>query len=151
MAKQPNTGLKYSVAVGAPATEDQVGYDALTFTQALEVTNFPAFGANVALIESNPLETGIVEKYKGFINFGSTSVDMDLDSADAGQQALISAAEGANKASIHSHKLEYPDGELRYFQGPVFSFQETPGGTNSMITANATIEISSAILRVAAP
>jgi hypothetical protein len=151
MAKQPNTGLKYSIAVGAPTTEDQLGYDALTFDQVKEVTNYPAFGANVAVIESNPLETGITEKYKGFTNFGSTSVDMDLDDTDPGQAALISAAEGANKNTIHSHKLEYPNGEVRYFQGQVFSAQETPGGQNSMITLSANIEISSAILRVAAP
>lgn len=151
MAKQPNTGLKYSIAEGAPATEDGAGYGALSFTQVKEVTNYPPFGATVAVIESNPLETGVTEKYKGFTNFGSTSVDMDLDTEDAGQQAVISAAEGANKALMHSHKLEYPSGEVRYFQGQVFSAQENPGGTNSMITLSANIEISSAILRVAAP
>lgn len=151
MAKQPNTGIIYSLSAAEPATQDQAGYDALTYTEVGELTNVPAFGASVAVIESNPLKTGVTEKYKGFKNYGSVSFDMDLDDADAGQQLLIEGADGANDAVRYSHKLLYPNGEVRYFQGQIFSFTENPGGTNSMITANSNVEISTPIIRIAAP
>lgn len=151
MAKQPNTGIIYSLSAASPATQDAAGYAALSYTEAAELTNIPAFGASVAVIESNPLKTGVTEKFKGFKNYGSVGFDFDLDDADAGQQLLIAGADGAEDTTLFSHKLEYPNGEVRYFQGQVFSFTENPGGTNSMITANSTVEISTPIIRVAAP
>lgn len=150
MAKQPNTGIIYSLSAGQPVSDDESGYDALSYVQAAELTNVPSFGATIAVIESNPLETGIVEKFKGFKNYGSVAFDFDLDDEDAGQQLLISGADGAEDTTVFSHKLEYPNGEVRYFQGQIFSFTETPGGTDSMITANSSVEISTPILRIAA-
>lgn len=151
MAKQPNTGICYSVVASQPATEDAAGYAALTFIEVGELTNIPAFGSTTAVIESNPLKTGVTEKYKGFKNYGSISLDMDLDLEDAGQLLMVSGAEGDNDTVRYSHELKYPNGEVRYFQGQIFSFTENPGGQNSMVTANSNVEISTPIVRVAAP
>lgn len=151
MAKQPNTGITYSVSAAEPATQDDLGYSALTFTEVGELTNIPAFGSTTAVIESNPLKTGVTEKFKGFKNYGSIALDFDLDADDAGQVLLESGAEGANDTVRYSHKLLYPNGEVRYFQGQVFSFTENPGGQNSMITGNSNVEISTPIIRVTAP
>lgn len=152
MAKQTNTGIIYSLAAEEPATQTKEAYESLSFTETCEITNIPAFGATVAVVESNPLKTGVTEKFKGFKNYGSVSLDMDFDLGDDEGQALLeSGADGANDAVRYSHKLEYPNGEVRYFQGQIFSFTENPGGQNSMITANANVEISTPIVRVAAP
>lgn len=151
MAKQPNTGIEYLVSAAEPASQDDTGYSALSFTEVGELTNIPAFGSTTAVIESNPLKTGVTEKFKGFKNYGSLALDFDLDAKDDGQVLLVSGAEGANDAVRYSHKLVYPNGEVRYFQGQIFSFTENPGGQNSMITGNSNVEISTPIVRVEAP
>ena len=151
MGKQTSTGLTVKLSASQPATPDASGYAALTYTEIGEVTNVPSFGPTVAVVESNPLKTGITEKFKGFINNGSTSVDFDVDTEDAGQILLSSGTIGANKDVRHSFVIEYADGSKRYFQGKIFSDSETPGSANSMLTGTAQIEIETEVLKVAAP
>lgn len=151
MGKFTSTGVTIGLVASPPATNDEAGYAALTYVTIGETTNIPQFGPTVAVVESNPLETGITEKYKGFINNGSTSVDFDIDPDDAGQQLIDDGAIGASKNVRHSFKVAYSSGDVRYFQGKIFSDSETPGSANSMVTGTAQIEIETAILKVAAP
>lgn len=151
MGKFTSTGCLISLVAESPATQDEAGYAALTYVQIGETTNIPQFGPTVAVVESNPLETGITEKFKGFINNGSTSVDFDLDDEDPGQILVGEGVTGASKDVRHSFKIEYSTGTIRYFQGKIFSNSETPGGANSMVTGTAQIEIETNILKVAAP
>lgn len=155
MSKMTSTGLIFAVSTGLPATEDQAGYEALTFTPVGGVTGVAAFGAAAALVESNPLATGVTEKYKGFINYGSVAVDADYDDTDAGQAIMEAAAEdystGGAGFDRHSFKVTYQTGAVRYFQGKVFSAPENPGSANSMVTRSMQVEIETAIVRVAAP
>lgn len=151
MATQPTTGIVFSVSAATPATDDQAGYEALTFTEVGELLTIPAFGADTQVITYEPLKDGITKKDKGFINYGSQALVAVMDTEDAGQIIMISAAEGANKLVEHSFKLEYPLGEVRYYQGKVFSYQEEPGSSNSMINVNMNLEINTPILRIAAP
>lgn len=150
MGKFTSTGATIGLVADQPATNDDTGYSALTYVDIGQTTNIPSFGPTVAVVESNPLATGITEKFKGFINNGSTSVDFDLDPTDAGQILVSSATIGANKDVRHSFKIEYSTGDIRYFQGKVFSDSETPGGANSMVSGTAQIEIETVVLKVAA-
>lgn len=155
MAKMTSTGLILAVSAAAPATEDAAGYAALTYTTIGGITGVGAFGAAAAMVESNPLATGITEKYKGFVNYGSITVDSDYDPADAGQAILETAVEdigtGGAAYDRHSFKVTYQTGDVRYFQGKVFSVPENPGSTNTMVTRSIQVEIETKIIRVAAP
>ena len=151
MSKFTSTGCTIGLVASSPATEDEAGYAALSYVQIGETTNIPQFGPTVAVVESNPLESGIVEKFKGFINNGSTSVDFDVDPTDAGQILVGDGVTGADKDTRHSFKIEYSSGDIRYFQGKIFSNSETPGSANSMVSGTAQIEIETNVLKVAAP
>lgn len=153
MSKFTSTGITLSVAAAQPATEDEAGYAALSYTEILGVTNMPAFGATVNVVESRPLKTGVVEKYKGFINYGSVPVDFDIIEGDAGQALVTAGVTGAEKNTRHSFKLTYQVGALtatRYFQGKFFSDPENPGSADSMVSGSANVEIETAIIKVAA-
>lgn len=153
MAKQTSTGITLGCVLGSPTTEDQAGYEALTYVNIGEVTNIPDFGATVSVVESNPLATGITEKYPGFVNYGSVSLEADLDDADAGQGLATDAVtpDHASFGLTFSFKLTYSSGAVRYWQARFFSATEAPGSSNSMVTTTMNVEINSKVLKVDAP
>ena len=97
MAKITSTGTKLSVVAGDPATPDASGYGDLSFVEVGEVIDLPEYGPNVQVVESNPLATGITEKFKGFINYGSQSMGLEFDSADAGQIILAAGVKAQRR------------------------------------------------------
>lgn len=153
MSKQTSTGILLGCVEGSPATQDQVGYEALTFTNIGELTNIPDFGATVQVVESNPLATGITEKFPGFVNFGSVNLEADLDDEDAGQALATDAVtpDHASFGKVFSFKLTYASGAVRYWQARFFSATEAPGSANSMVTTAMNVEIVTKVLKVAAP
>ena len=151
MAKMTSTGVTLGVVAEAPATFDETGYGALDFVPVGEVVEIPEFGPNAQVVESNPLATGITEKFKGFINYGSVSLGLEIDFEDEGQQIFEDAVEGATKNTRHSFEITYPDGTIEYFSGKVFSYTRNPGSANSMIGSTAQVEIETPIVRVAPP
>ena len=150
MAVLTSTGTLFSISIGEPASQDVTGYGDLTYTAVGKVTNIPEFGANAQVVTLDPLETGITEKYKGFINFGSMSIEAAYDEADAGQILAETGVVGANKNAQFAMKLEYQDGSIRYWQGGIFSYTENPGSANSMVSTTFQVEINTAIIKVAA-
>ena len=150
MATLTSTGTLFYISIGVPATQDEAGYAALTYTEVGEVTNIPEFGANAQVVTHEPLKTGITEKNKGFINYGSMPIEAAYDAADAGQILAETGVTGANKNAPFAMKLEYQDGSIRYWQGKIFSYTENPGAANSMVSTTFQTEINTAIIKVAA-
>lgn len=147
-----STGITIGAVLGAPATFDQAGFEALTFENIGQVTNVPAFGPTVQVVESNPLATGITEKFVGFVNYGSVALEADYDDTDAGQ-ALVTSAVDTGDASFgqdFSFELTYSNGAKRYWVGKFFSATENPGSANSMVSTSMNVEINTPVLKVAA-
>jgi len=150
MAKLTSTGTLVSLVAGDPATFDASGYGAQTFVLVGEVIDLPEYGPKVQVVESNPLATGVTEKFKGFINYGSQSMGLEFDSTNAGQLVMIAAVEGATKNQQHSVKIEYSDGSIDFYSARLFSYTKAPGSANSMVGSTVQVEINTPIVRVAA-
>lgn len=148
MAVLTSTGTLLAVSVAAPATYDQAGFAALTYTNVGEVTDLPEYGPNVQVVEHNPLATGITEKYKGFINYGSQSMGLAWDVSDAGQTILSAGVTGATKNDPHSFRITYQDGSVDYYQGGIFSYTKNPGSANSIVGSTVQVEINSIVVNV---
>jgi len=149
MAKMTSTGVTLGVVADVPATFDDTGYSALTFVDVGALVDLPEYGPSAAVVESNPLATGIVEKFKGFINNGSLSLGLEIDFEDAGQSIFETAVTGATQNDQHSFQITYPDGTTEYFTGKIFSYTRATGSANSMIGSTVQVEIDTAIVRVA--
>jgi hypothetical protein len=151
--KMTSTGVTLAAVEGVPATPDKAGYEALTYVDIGQLTSVPAFGPTITVVESNPLATGLTEKFVGFTNNGSLSLEADYDDEDAGQALVLAASEfgGATFGQPHSFELTYPTGAKRYFVGKFFGATENPGSANSMVTTSMQLEIDSVVLRVPAP
>lgn len=148
MGVQTSTGVLFAIVAASPATIDAAGFGALVYVNVGEVVDVPEIGADVALVTHMPLATGIVEKFKGFKNFGSFALGFADDITDAGQLVLESGAIGANENVQHSARITLQDGTFIYFTNKVFSFKVAPGSADSIVSATSTIEIESKLVRV---
>ena len=144
------TGTTISLVAGEPASEDAAGFAALTYVEIGGVTNVPDFGAVTAKVTFTPLKTGVVEKLKGETDYGSVDVDAGYLEGDAGQLLVEEAVNGVTKNDKRSFKLEYPNGAIRYWVGNVFSYTEG-AGAGAVVMSKMNIEISSVVVKVAAP
>ena len=148
MSVLTSTGTIFGVAAAAPATVDAVGFAALTYLNVGELTEIPEYGPSAEVVTHQPLATGITEKYKGFINNGSMSIQCARDADDAGQALLALGVTGINKNVEHSFRITYQDGSIDYFTGKIFSYTKNPGGANSVVGSSVQVEINSVIVEV---
>lgn len=152
MSKTTSTGVKLSVVSGAPATVDKAGFEALSWVVVGEVIDIPPYGPTVAVVESMPLATGVVEKFNGFVNYGSTTLGLEQDVTDAGQIILQTAiADPTTAFTPTSFKIEFVGGKVDYFVGGVFSYTTDIGSANSMIGSTVQVEINSKVIRETTP
>ncbi len=128
-----------SISAGVPATFNSAGYAALTFTAVGEVTNAGEFGREFTLVTHNPLYTRGTQKLKGSFNEGSISLQLGLDTDDAGQ-VLMKAA--ALSDSLYAFKVTMPSGDVYYFQALTMSFKVGINDVNTVTAATAQIEIT---------
>ena len=147
MALTEGIGGFLSVSAATPATFDAAGYVALTFTEVGEASEVPEFGAAYAANTFTPLKTGIVNKFHGELNYGSITVPLGYDSADAGQIILLAALASKNEISFRETRS---DGTIRFISGKVMSF---PRGQSvgSVNMASCNIDFTRADIEVAAP
>lgn len=138
-------GSSIAISAALPATEDTAGYAALTFTDIGGVEKLGAFGATTAKVDFQPLK-GPKEKLKGSTDYGSLTVSLAHDKADAGQTLLRTAGEPDNNA-LYAYKITFANGDRRFSQGRVFGYPETVDGADSIIMANPVIEFSKKIVK----
>ena len=119
MALTEGIGGFLSVSAATPATFNAAGYVALTFTDVGEASEVPEFGAAHAVVTFTSLKTGIDNKFHGALNYGSVTVPLGYDSADAGQIILLAALASKNEISFRETRS---DGTVRYIMGKVMSF-----------------------------
>jgi hypothetical protein len=146
-----STNAKVYLSLGEPATVDAAGFAAKTYTEVKGVTTIPTFGATTEVVPINPLADGFTSKSKGFTNYGSQSFEAGFIEGDAGQALVEQGADGVNKFSNHSMKIEYSNGAVRYYVCQIFGYNETVGAANSTIMLGFNVEINSPIVRVVAP
>ena len=148
MTGTTSAGTTIAVTASAPATFDAAGYGALTPTIIKGVESIPAFGADTAVNSFTPLN-GPIEKYKGPTNNGSITLPMLVDTADAGQNLVRTAAAPGNNA-IYYFCVTYPNGDKDYFGGRVFGAPKTTGGATNNLMQNPKIEVTTSVVSVPA-
>ena len=148
MTVNTSLGITIAVTASAPATEDEAGYEALTYTNIGEVVNIGEIGPSAAVVNHDALDKGYTQKFKGQINYGAMPLQLDRDISDAGQVILKAGADGANKYTVHTWRVTHPAGLVQYFRGMVFSYTTNIGGANTVVGANATVELNTPVLDV---
>lgn len=144
------TGANTIVSIGTTTAMADAAAYALDTWQAIGGTEGGIqFGDSSAEVTFTGLGDGRVQKLKGARDAGTVTLTMAFIGGDQGQDDLATA-EADNTSSNYNFKVEYPDGEIRYFSGQVASYVENVDGANSVIMLTCEIRINTAIFRVAA-
>ena len=151
MTVQTNASTAIAVTIAAPATHNEAGFAALTYTPIGEIVSTGEKGGAAALVTHSPLDKRTVSKFKGSVNYGSYPLALGLDLANAGQVLLDSLAIGADIDVVGSFKETKQDGSVEYYRALVMTYTRVGGSIDAVIGANATLEITDSIVDVAAP
>lgn len=146
MTVQTSAGATLRISATQPVTFDEAGYEALfdaSPAPALvgEITDMGEFGREYALVTHNPVGDRGTVKFKGSYNAGTMSLALGLDNDDAGQVLMQTASVSDDD---YSFAVELQDGTRYFFQGKVMSWRVGIGSVDSVTTATATLELTSA-------
>lgn len=127
-----------------------------TWVEIGAVTNIGSLGDTSQ--EVTTTEIGIARdiSIKGSRNAGTLQLTYNIDSSDAGQQALIAAEK---KNTNYAMRIVFPDapatgaspkGSQRLFIGMIMGVPENLGGANQFGAVDCTVRINSNVVQVAA-
>tara|TARA_Y100000310_G_scaffold324866_2_gene387348 strand:- start:13604 stop:14062 length:459 start_codon:yes stop_codon:yes gene_type:complete len=134
-------GMVVKIATGKPASEDQLGYGALTWVEVGGVVTIPERGDDIEDVSEATLADGRVEHFGGAKDGGVMSVPIKFIEGDAGQAALQAAAGTNNVVSLQEVDV---DGEAHFYYGRVFSYRRRDTAPNSFKGYIASIAVNSA-------
>lgn len=138
-------GSCMAFAVAALITEDQAGYEALTWVDSGEATQMGDVGPENEVITFNTVCDGKVNKRMGATNFGQQTLELAFHSGNAAQVILKAAATSKDLISVRE---TLSSGDVYYYQGYVGSFKTMVGGSSDYLRASVNFEIDSAITSV---
>lgn len=140
-------GSLLAISAGHPATPNEAGFSALTFTNIAFVDKIGPMGATYGQTTFQPL-VGPEITIKGGAKYGVINPSYAVDNEDAGQ-ALIKTA-SANQIDDYSFRLTRPDGSIRYWEGRVFGAPENIDTAETVIMGNPVISINTVPVEVEA-
>lgn len=138
----PSAGTKVYVSAAAPATFDETGYAALTWTEVKGFSNAGNIGDSMEVGNFDSLTDGRI-KYRSINDPGQIDASMADDPSDAGQiilKAAFAAGRGSS-AELVSLRIEAADGSGTYAQSMVAGWQRAFGGAADIIMRNTTLPI----------
>lgn len=126
------------VSAALPATNNDTGFEALTWTLVNGVQQLPQLGFNHSMIEVGDLASGVETAEKGAGRGADTTIMCREITADAGQ--VILRAQGDDDDGLISVKLAKPTGAggtlatgdvVQYAQGLAHSLVDNQGNLTS--------------------
>lgn len=138
MTFMTTAGSIIAVTATAPATFDEAGFEAATFTVVGEVTDLGETGRVYNKVEHNPIGSRATQKRKGGFDPGNQNFVVALDRADAGQIIMQAAAQSDDD---YYFKLTEQDGTVNYYAAQVMGFRINRGTRDNIVTATTTLEV----------
>ncbi len=130
-----------------PATLNETGFAALTFTPSAEVTNIGDIGPENQVNTYDTVCDGKVNKRMGATNFGQQELELAFDIDNAAQIILKSAVNSKVAIAVEEN---LSSGDTMYYVAYVASFKTKVGGSSDYLRAGVSLEVDSAITEVAA-
>lgn len=143
-----SAGTKLFISSAAPASYNQTGFTALTWTEVGEISDMGEFGRQYNLVTFNSLGDRRTVKRKGSYNDGTIACQMARVPSNAGQAILTAAVDSDASYSI---KIRLQDGTVFYTTAQVMSYTTNVGSVDTITGATVNIEIDNDIIEVAAP
>lgn len=139
MSVQTVAGTTIAISAGIPATFNEAGYDALTFSAIGEITDGGSHGRTYAEVTHNPIGTRGTAKFKGSFNEGTKTLQLAIADEDPGQVIVKAALYSDND---YSFRVMYQDGAIDYFQAKVMSFEKATSSVDSIRSATINLGLT---------
>lgn len=111
-------------------------------TKIINLKTFSGFDGENSEIDVTNLDSEAKEYVSGLQDFGSFSMEWDVDYSDPGQNIVRAAqATGATKAFL----LTLPNGEKAQFLAIVKNAQAINGGVDQTLTGSASLKITGSV------
>lgn len=136
-----SVGTTLSISAAEPATYDDAGYSALTYTEVGQVGSLPSFGGTAQVTDWIPLATGVVNRKKGSFDYGTMTVPLAQILSDAGQIMLKAGFDGATKSQPHSVKIMNATIGTMYFTAEISGYTYNFGDANAITQNEATFAV----------
>jgi hypothetical protein len=114
-------GSTLSIVAGAPATEDPVGYEALSLVEIGKIVSIGELGDKSDETTFDLLKDGRRSRFNGVKDVGNVPVTYIYERGDAGQ-TIVEA--GNNTNTVHTFAIVDADGDAKYFQGLIANLAE---------------------------
>lgn len=114
-------GSTLGIVASTPSTEDQSGYEALSFTTVGQVISIGELGDTSEDVTFDLLATGRRSHVSGVKDLGEIPVAIEYTRDDAGL-TILEAANNGN--TTHSFRVTDTDGDDYYFQGLVANMRD---------------------------
>lgn len=137
MAAAVSSGTTLAITAGTPATNDASGFAALTWTTIGEIVDGGEIGEDWDIATHTPLANGRVQKFKSTRNAGSETIQLALDTDDAGQ---VIAKAASLSTSQYCLRKTLPSGDIYYSRGLVQSFKVGVGAAGDVTPATLMFE-----------
>lgn len=121
--------------------------DPPVWTPVKNVKSYSGFDGTATSLDSTDLNSSAKENVNGLQDWGSFSIDINLDYADPGQAAMLAAKRTSTKVQF---QLTLPNKWVATFLASVNSFP-IAGGTDALLTATIPMTISGDVTGPVAP
>lgn len=136
-------GTLLGASSAAPATFDEAGYSALTFTDVGAVVDIGEIGATYADVPTYNLSSRDVGHLKGSRDYNETPITVDNDRTDAGQ-IILRDHHNEDPALVDSPvaiKVTHQNGDVEYFMALVYTFTSQTLAQDTVYRANVSMRI----------
>lgn len=134
-------GTLIAITATIPSAFTVAGYNAIasSFVTIGEIVDGGEFGREYNLITHNPVATRGTQKFKGSFNEGAQTMQLALDTDDAGQ---VLAKAAALSDSNYSFRVTMPNTDKYFYQAKVMSFKVGGLTVDSVTSATMQVEIT---------
>lgn len=123
-------GSKFSINTGTDAVP--------AWTRVKNVKSYSGFDGSATELDTTDLDSEAKERLLGLQDWGSFSIDVNIDYADPGQAAMLASKKASTQKQ---YKLELPNGYTHTFLASVKSFP-IAGATDALLTNTIAMTIS---------
>jgi len=138
MALQSSVGVTVGVSSSLPATHDDTGFEALTFTACGKLSAAAPMTGTKDVATFDNLSTGEEEKFADIMRAGAGDMSFGYDPDDAGQVILETAADADGSGSNVALEFTLLNGDVYYRLAVITSYMPDPQiGSVLMATVGA--------------
>ena len=141
-------GAVFAVDAALPATHDQAGFAALSWTDIAEVVDGGAAGKTFNKVDHTPLGNRETLSLKGSFTQGIRTLQLGRDVVDPGQVILLAALDTDPAVSF---RITFQNGDIVYFTATVDSYTDDIGTIDSIVGSTVAIAQCNPTIRVTAP